>query len=179
MSARQLLCAHYYDCAPSRSEFRSEFLGELLSSLLRQVVSFCLWQTEEQEIRAFFERLDLGRFVQGILNAGYTTFESLCSLSAQKLHAELGFPVKLAHRAHEELEKRKSGAGTQFTSFTRTKVHILTQKALQTSVRTPCAVMWASRTSATGLKRPRLANSDALRDALHAGGRRIVMCLEP
>ena len=130
MSARQFLCAHYYDCAPSRSEFRSEFLGELLSSLLRQVVSFCLWQTEEQEIGAFFERLDLGRFVQGILNAGYTTFESLCSLSAQKLHAELGFPVKLAHRAHEELEKRKSGAGTQFTSFTRTKVQILTQKAL-------------------------------------------------
>ena len=138
-----------------------------------------MWQTEAQEIRSFFERLDLGRFVQGMIKSGHTTFESLCSPSTQKLHAELGFPVKLAHRTHEELEKRKSGAGTQFTIFTGTKVQILTQKALQTSVRTPCAVMWASRTSATGLKRTILANSDALRDALHAAGRRIVMCLDP
>ena len=46
----------------------------------------------------------------------------------------------------------------------------------QTSDRIPCVVKWPSRTSATGLKR--MTNSDALLDALHAGGR-ILMCLVP
>ena len=60
----------------------------------------------------FDRQFDRGSWAvcEGILNAGYDTFESLFSFSSHKIHAEFGLPVKLAHHAHEEREKCKSGA---------------------------------------------------------------------
>jgi hypothetical protein len=47
-------------------------------------------------VRAFFGRLDMERFVDHILCAGFHTLAAVCELSAGQLHQDHGVPKLLA-----------------------------------------------------------------------------------
>jgi len=65
--------------------------------------------TEEEEVRAFFGRINLDRFSEKIIAHGWNSLDKVTSMLESDFTQHVGMPARLARRAHAEVKRRFYG----------------------------------------------------------------------